>query len=312
MEIFSKVVEGSSFAAAARHFRISPAMVSKHIRAIEEHLGVRLLNRTSRRVTPTEIGQDYYERCLRILGEIEQAERAAGDLNTTPRGQLRVSASYAFGTSHLAPAIARYLAAYPEVAVELALSDRFVDLIEEGFDVAVRIGHLPDSSLIARRLTSTSMVLCASPTYLERHGTPLTVGDLAEHNCLTYSLSKTRNDWPVASIPSRTKAIHISGRFTANSGEALRILALAGEGIVRLPWFIVEADLASGRLLQLLPDHETSEIPVNAVYPSNRFMSAKVRAFVDFIVGHFAESASQRPSTLFAATLHPLPGLHAV
>ena len=222
MAIFAKVVEGSSFAAAARHFQISPAMVSKHVRATETHLGVRLLNRTTRRVTLTEVGQDYYERCLRILAEIEEAERAAGDLNTTPRGHLKVSASYMFGTSHVAPAITRYLAAYPDVSVELILSDRFVDLIEEGFDVAIRIGHLPNSSLIVRRLATTRMVFCASPSYLDRHGKPQTVGDLSDHNCLSYSLAKVRNEWPFSGVPHRAKVAR-PGRFMTNSGEALRL-----------------------------------------------------------------------------------------
>ncbi len=284
-------------------------MVSKHVRAIEGHLGVRLLNRTTRRVSPTEVGQDYYERCLHILAEIEQAERAAGDLNTTPRGHLKVSASYTFGTSHLAPAIARYLAIYPEVSVELALSDRFVNLVEEGVDVAIRIGHLPDSSLIARRLASTHMVFCASPGYLEQHGKPLTADDLGNHNCLTYSRSKVRDDWPLRSTALRTKAVRVSGRFATNSGEVLRILALKGEGIVYLPIFIVDADLAAGRLMRLLPDYEASEMPISAVYPDNRFMSAKVRAFVDFIGEYFAEPA---PNALPVGTLRAIPALRAI
>src|SRR5712671_952472 len=177
MAVFVKVVEGSSFAAAARHFRMSPAMVSKHVKALEERIGVRLLNRTTRRVNPTEVGQSYYGRCLHILADFEEAEREAGDANVRPRGLLKISAPFTFGIAHVGPALADYLATYPDVSAELVLNDRSMDLLENGFDVAIRVGHLPDSSLIGRRLITAQTVLCASPHYLDRFGVPRTLQD---------------------------------------------------------------------------------------------------------------------------------------
>src|ERR1700731_4899218 len=187
MAVFSKVVECSSFAAAAPDFDMSRGMVSKHIRPLEERPGVRLLNRTTRHVSATEVGQNYYERCLRILGELEEAERAAGDLQAAPRGLLRVTTSVSFGAHQLAPAIADYLAAYPDVSVDLILQHNYVDLVEERIDLAIRLGQLADSSLIARKLYAVEMVLCASPGYLAANGTPLKPCDLAKHNCLIYT-----------------------------------------------------------------------------------------------------------------------------
>lgn len=289
MAIFVKVVEGASFAGAARHFRVSPAVVSKQVQSLESRLGVRLLHRTTRRVTPTEVGLTYYQNSLRILADLEEAERAASNVNATPRGVLKVSAPFSFGTAHAAPAIAEYLSTHPEVSVELALNDRFVDLLEEGFDIAIRIGELPDSTLIARRLIETQAVLCASPQYLQRHGEPRSLHDLAYHNCLIYSLSGRRGEWHFLDADENEEVVSVSGRFTANNGDALRVLALRGEGIVRLPVFIVEADLAAGRLVRVLPRYEAKKIPVHAVYPHGQFLSAKVRSFVDFMAAHFAK-----------------------
>jgi DNA-binding transcriptional LysR family regulator len=286
MAVFVKVVEGSSFAAAARHFRMSPAMVSSHVRAIEERIGARLLNRTTRRVSPTEVGQGYYERCVRILAEVEDAERAAGDANSTPRGVLRVSAPFTFGIAHVAPAVANYLAVYPDVSVELSLNDRYVDLIEDGVDVAIRAGQLPDSSLIARKLADVRVVLCASPRYLERHGAPQSPQDLAKHSCLSYSLSITRNEWRFGEGSGTPETVPVSGRCVANNGDVLRVLALKGEGIIRVPSYVVEEDIAAGRLVRLMPQYESLEMPVSAVYTPGRFLSAKVRAFVDFVAAH--------------------------
>src|ERR1700731_2143504 len=192
MAVFAKVVESSSFAAAARHFDMSPAMVSKHIRTLEERLGVRLLNRTTRRVSATEVGQNYYERCLRILNELEDAERAAGDLEAAPRGLLRVTTSGSFGAHQLAPAIADYLIAYPDVSIDLSLHDKYIDLLEERIDLAIRLGQLADSSLIARKLYPVEMVLCASPGYLAANGSPHTPRDLVKSNCLIYTYATPR------------------------------------------------------------------------------------------------------------------------
>jgi DNA-binding transcriptional LysR family regulator len=300
MSVFVKVVEGSSFAAAARQLRMSPAMVSKHVQTIEERLGVRLLNRTTRRVSPTEVGQSYYERCLRILSELAEAERAAADSNTTPRGLLKISAPFTFGIAHVAPAIAAYLAAHPDVSIALSLRDRFVDLLDEGFDLAIRIGQLPDSSLIARRLIAIQTILCASPTYLRQHGTPHRPRDLATHNCLVYASSASRGEWRFLDRHGTAETEQVSGRFTADNGDALRILALEGEGIVRVPIYIVDADLAAGRLVRVLADYEAAATPVSAVYPHSRFLSAKVRSFVDFLAAHLQRPPSDEPAALDA------------
>ena len=294
MAVFVKVVEASSFAAAARHFGMSPAMVSKHVQTLEERLGVRLLNRTTRRVSATEVGQNYYEHCVRILSDIEEAERAAGDLQTAPRGLLRVSASVSFGMRHLAPAIADYLATYPEVSIELSLDDPYVDLLEERFDVAIRLGRLADSSLIARKLGSVETILCASPAYLERNGAPQIPGDLAKHNCLVYTYATPQSVWHFVNQNGIEDAIRISGRFLANSGDALLTLALKDAGVILAPDYIVEDELKAGRLVRLLPAYKAVETPVHAVYPHSRFLSAKTRTFVDFLTLRFGHSARIR------------------
>jgi DNA-binding transcriptional LysR family regulator len=285
MDVFVKVVEASSFAAAARHLRISPAMVSSHVRALEERLGARLLDRTTRRVNPTEVGQSYYERCIRILAEVDEAERAAGDANSTPRGHLRVTAPFTFGTGHVVPAIAEYLATCPDVSVELALNDRLSEPLEEGFDLAIRVGPLPDSSLIARRLISAETVICASPEYLSAHEEPTKPQDLARHNCLVHSRPRG-GEWSLLDRHQNTITVRVSGRFIANNGDVLRALALKGQGIICVPSFIVDADLATGALVQLLGDYGVSQTPVSAVYPHSRFLSAKVRAFIEVLAAH--------------------------
>jgi DNA-binding transcriptional LysR family regulator len=290
MAVFVEVVDASSFAGAARRLSMSPAMVSTHIQALEQRLGVRLLNRTTRRVSVTEVGQDYYERTLRILADMKEAERAAGDLQTAPRGVLRVTTSVSSGTRFLGPAIAEYLALYPDVSVELSLDDRYIDLVEQRFDLAIRMGHLADSSLIARKLGSVGSVLCASPAYLEAKGTPQTPRDLARHNCLVYTHATKQNVWRFTHKDGGEVAVHISGRFLANNGDVLLSLALKDAGVVLVPQFIADSDLKAGRLVRLLPDYETPQFPVNAVYPHSRYVSAKTRTFIDFIAARFERS----------------------
>lgn len=295
MAVFVKVVETSSFAATARHLGMSPAMVSRHVQLLEERLGARLLNRTTRRVSPTEVGQIYYERCLRILSELEEADRAASELQSVPRGRLRVTAPMTLGTRHLAPIIADYLHHYPEVAIDLSLDDRCVDLLEEGFDLAIRIGALADSSLIARRLTSAEMVLCASPDYLKRHGPPQTARDLEQHNCLAYAYSRSRNEWRIIGPSGTEEIIPVSGRFLANNGDALRIVAREGIGIILAPQFVIEEEMKAGHLVQVLPGYRAVAMPVHAVYPHSRYLSAKARTFIDFLVASFSRSSQTEP-----------------
>jgi DNA-binding transcriptional LysR family regulator len=287
MAVFAKVVESASFAAAARHFDMSPAMVSKHVRTLEERLGVRLLNRTTRHVSATEVGQNYYERCLRILSELEDAERAAGDLQAAPRGLLRVTTSVSFGAHQLAPAIADYLIAYPDVSIDLSLHDNYVDLLEERIDLAIRLGQLADSSLIAKKLYAVEMVLCASPGYLAANGTPQKPRDLSKHSCLIYTYAAPRA-WAFTDPGGKEEVIRISGRLLANGGDALLALALKDTGILLGPDYLVADALSTGRLVRLLPDYKTQETPVYAVYPHSHFLSAKTRTFIDFLAARFA------------------------
>jgi DNA-binding transcriptional LysR family regulator len=286
LSVFTKVVELSSFAAAARHFGLSPAMVSKHILALEERLGARLLNRTTRRVSPTEIGREFYERSTRIIADLDEAEQAASDSQATPRGLLRVNAPLSFGVRHLAPAIVDYLAACPTVAVDVTLTDRIVDLVEEGVDLAIRIARPADSSLIARQIAPCLVVACAAPDYLAKHGAPHRPADLVGHNCLGYSYAALRGEWRFSG-PDGVASVHVAGRLSANNGDLLRLAALAGEGIVLLPSFLVGDDIAAGQLVTILPGYTPDALAIQAVYPHRRHLSVKVRSFVDFLVARF-------------------------
>jgi DNA-binding transcriptional LysR family regulator len=288
LSVFVKVVEGSSFAAAARHFGLSPAMVSKHIVSLEERLGARLLNRTTRQVSPTEIGREFYERSTRILADLDEAEQAASALQATPKGLLRLNGPLSFGIRHLAPAIIDYLAACPEAAIDVTLSDRVVDLVDEGFDLAIRIARLADSSLIARRITPCRIVACAAPAYLKKHGAPRRPADLTAHNCLGYSYAAFRNEWRFTG-PDGAVSVRIAGRLNANNGDVLRLAALRGEGIVIQPTFLIGDDLASGELVSILPGFVPDELVIQAVYPHSRHLSVKVRSFIDFLVARFGQ-----------------------
>jgi DNA-binding transcriptional LysR family regulator len=288
MSVFVKVVARRSFAVAARELRLSRAGVSKHVLALEQSLGVRLLNRNTRRLSLTEVGTVVHERYARILEEIDEVEASAGALQMTPRGVLRVASSVSFGIAHLAAAIADYLAKYREVSIDLVLNDRTIDLIEEGFDVAVRVGHLADSSLIARRLAPIRLVLCTSPEYLARYGAPTHPSDLQHHDCVVYIFREGHGEWRFVGPDGAEETVHISGRLRANNGNLLRVAVLKGQGIGLAPTFLVGEDLAAGRLLRLLPDYAPVEEDLAAVYPHRRQLSAKVRSFVDFLAERFA------------------------
>lgn len=290
LEVFVKVVEGNSFAAAARHFGMSPAMVSKHVQALEERLGARLLNRTTRRLSLTEVGRAYYERSRQVLADIEEADRAVGDLQAAPRGILKLNAPFSFGIRHLGPALADYLATYPEVTADVTLSDRYIDLLAEGVDLALRIGQLADSSLVARRLAPVRLVVCAAPDYLKRRGIPQTPKDLAEHECLEYTYASNPREWHFSTADGRSEVVRVSGRLLCNNGDILRTAALAGTGIVRGPTFIVGEDVCAGRLVPLpLSGYEPPDGALYAVYPPGRHLSAKVRSFIDFLARRFGE-----------------------
>jgi len=291
MEAFVRVVEKGGFTAAAEDLRLSRAMVSKHVQDLEAHLGARLLNRTTRKLSLTEAGRVYYDRSTQLLAELAETEEAVGELQAKPRGRLRVNAPVSFGSLHLAAAIADYMAAYPNVAVELTLNDRIVDLVEEGYDVAVRVARLADSSLIARRLAPCRHVVCASPGYLKRHGRPEHPTDLARHNFLGYSYSAAGDERRFDG-PDGSTSIQLKGTLQANNGDALCAAAVAGGGIAVLPTFIAGSDIIAGRLIPILTQYQISEPAIYAVYPPGRHLSVKVRSFVDFLVPRFGERPS--------------------
>jgi DNA-binding transcriptional LysR family regulator len=288
LEIFVKVASSGSLSAAARAMGLSQTMVTKHVAALEARLGVKLFHRTTRRLSITEAGRNYLEVSERILAEIEAADASVAADRIEPRGLLRLNAPMAFGTRQIAPLLAEFTALNPRVTIELGLNDRLVDLAEEGWDLAIRIGNLRNSSLIARRIAPCRVVVCAAPSYLKARGTPQTVSSLAEHNCLGYTLSQTSVDRWVFGVRAEVN-VQVSGNLRANNGEALRTAAIAGQGIIYQPTFIVADELRAGTLVALNLDQPTVEFGgIYAVFLPDRHPPAKVRGFVDFIATSFA------------------------
>ena len=290
MKMYVAVVDGGSFAAAADKLEMSRAMASKQIQKLEEHLGTRLLNRTTRRLSLTETGRAFYERSLQIIGDVEEAEQIAGQMTRRPQGVLRVTLPLSYGQHRLAAIIGDYTQAYPQVQLDISLSDRKIDLVEDGLDLAIRIGALPQSDLIARKIGGVHSVVCAAPAYLARHGAPGTPAELAGHACLGYTLSGGGTDWRMEG-PDGPLTVAISGPIRADNGDIIRLAALSGAGILFQPQFIVDDDLAAGRLVRLLPQWQSAELGVYAVYPSRKHLSAKVRTFVDFVAAALAGNA---------------------
>ena len=286
MAVFAKVVEARSFTAAAAELGMSKSAVSKQITRLEDRLGARLLNRTTRRLSLTETGAAFYDRCARVVAEAQEAELAVTHLQSEPRGTLRVNAPMTFGHLHIAPAIPDFLARYPEVRVDMTMNDRFVDLIDEGFDVAIRIARLTDSSLIARRLAPDRRILCGAPAYFAKHGEPRTPDDLAAHNCLSYAYVSDTDQWQFIDGEG-TRSVAVRGNLRANNGDAIRQALLAGLGVAVLPSFIVGPDIQAGRLKEVLRDYLPNRASVYAVYPHSRHLTAKVRVFVDFLADRF-------------------------
>jgi len=287
MEAFVRVVELGSFAGAADALGLSRAMVSKHVGALEARLGVRLLQRTTRRLSLTEIGRSYFERARDVLQQIAEAEDAAAALQSAPRGTLRLNAPVSFGVQHLAPALAAFQTQYPDLHVDLTLSDRFVDIVEEGVDLAIRIGRLQDSALIARRLAPCRIVIAAAPAYLAAHGTPAHPHDLAGHNCLGYAYATREGEWFFHGGDGRPVTVKVRGNLVTNNGDALLAAGLAGQGIIRVPTFMVGDTPIDGALRIVLPDWRAYDLTIHAVYPVNRHLAAKVRVFVDFLADRF-------------------------
>lgn len=283
---FTRVVQHGSFAAAARDLRLSRSAVSKYVIELEQELGSQLLVRTTRSASPTENGQAYYERCIAILADLEEADRAVALLQSEPRGLLRINAPMSFGTLHLGRAVADFMEKYPQLQIQLVLSDQQIDPVQEGFDVTLRIADLPSSSLIARKIAPASRVVCAAPSYLARRGLPKHPAELRDHDCLTYGYLATGNQWKLTG-PDGDHWIRIPWTLCSNNGEVLRDAAVKGRGIVMLPTFIVGADLQEGSLRSILTDYSAPEISVHAIYPPTRHVSVKVRMFIDFLVERF-------------------------
>ena len=285
---FVKVVETGSFARAAQRLDTSVSSVSRHVSELEAHLDARLLNRTTRRLSLTESGRVFHERCVQLLADLDEAEVSAGAATILPRGTLRLTASITFGSRHLAPAIADFITRFPAMRCDVELSDRAVDLVDEGYDLAVRIGAIGSQNLVSRKIGETHMVCCASPAYLARRGEPATPEDLAAHACLTYEYTSQRSVWPFRDRDGRSRDVRIAGPVHANNGRFLEGLAVAGAGVVCEPDFIVGPDVRAGKLTPILRDFVPPASPIYVVYPSRRHLSAKVRAFTDFLVARFA------------------------
>ncbi len=283
MRSFVQVVDSGSFAQAADRLGISRAMVSKNVMALEAHLNVQLLHRTTRRLGLTEAGEQFHARCRQILADLAEAEASVATLSDEPRGLLRVNCALSFGLRHLAPAIGEYLRRYPGVSVEIDYGDRVVDLVEEGYDLAIRIGASLQPTLVVRRLATARVVVCALPAYLKQHGTPRVPADLAAHACLGYSYWSGGDAWTFESRDGERASVLVAGPLRANNGDSLLAAALAGCGILLQPTFIVGDALADGRLVTVLDDWSIAPLGVYAVYPSRRHLSAKVRTFVDFV-----------------------------
>ncbi len=289
LRVFKAVADAGSFVAAAATLRFSRAAVTKHVTHLEDRLGTRLLQRTTRRVALTEAGARFHERCTHVLADLEEAERDATQVNVEPRGTLRVNLPYAFGTAHVAPLLAEFHRTCPSLRLELWLNDRFVDLIEEGFDLAIRISEaLPPSSLVARKLANCRFVVCGAPSYFAQHGEPRGPNELRAHACLGYALSSPLDhDWSFVCPESRRHVVHVDGTLRSNSVDLLRAAAVAGAGVAVLPSFVVGEDLKGGRLRAVLTEYALPEYGVFAVYPSRKHLPAKVRAFAEFLADKY-------------------------
>ena len=288
MASFVAVVEAGSFVAAADALGLSKAAVSRHVGDLEKRLGARLLHRTTRRLSLTDDGQRFYARAKEMLAAVDEAESEISSRSGEPSGLLRIGAPLTFGVLHLAPLWPRFLAAHPKVSLEVALSDRIADLVEEGFDLAVRITNLPDSQLVSRRLATTRMVACASPGYLAAHGAPAHPHDLARHAVVGYTYWAAKDEWTFSADDGSTASVRTRPRLVANNGDTCRAAALAGHGIVLQPDFIVAGDLRAGALVEVLPGWRALSLGIHAVYPSRKYLPIRTRRMLDFLAEAFA------------------------
>jgi len=303
MNSFVKVVECAGFAAAARRLDVSPSIVTAHIKSLEDRLGVLLLNRSTRKVSLTEIGQAYYERCIQILSEIDEADQIAQSSQANPRGLLRLNLAQALPPVLAAP-MAEFLSLYPEASLRVTVTSRMVDLIEEGFDLAIRLIPTHDSSLIVRRLASYRMVVCGAPTYFARRGRPDDPMQLGQHNCLFFYDSLWGREWRFAG-PNGEQVVAVSGNLETNSVVAMRMAAMLGEGLLCVPLFMVASEIKSGQLVPILTKFMPFEFSIDALYPHRRHLSAKVRSFLDLVAKHFRQADWMDADVLHGAVTKP-------
>ena len=290
------VVESGSFVAAAQRLHSSKAAISRYIQELETYLGVRLLQRSTRRVALTEAGRDYYQRAKQILSDLDDADSAVGANNASLIGNIRINAALTFGTRYLAPLWAEFMERHPAITLDIELNDRQVDLLEEGFDLAIRIGNLADSTLVSRRLANSHAVLCASPAYLEKHGTPTTPEELAQHQVIAYSYLPTGDVWHFHSATNGERTIAVKARMHTNNGDTIRAVVLAGQGIALQPIFQVGPDIKEGKLLTFLPEWSGPAFGIHAVYPSRKHLSLKVKTLIDYLAEKLAGTDWQTPA----------------
>lgn len=294
MEAFATVVDQGGFTDAAKKMGISKSAVSKHVSSLEARLGARLLNRTTRRVSPTEIGLAYYDRARRVLNDAGEADALVTSMQSAPSGLLRISVATDFGVNHLSPVLGDFLQEFPDITVNMVLNNRYVELISEGFDMAIRIGELEDSTLRARKLTETTRRMIASPEYLEKYGRPTKIDDLNDHKLLHYSNQANSAVWKLTAPSGEKRQVRTAGWLTVNDGQSLLNAAISGLGIAYLPSFLYAEAQQQGLVEEAIPELPVETQGIYAVYPPGRFTQPKVRAFIDFLVQAFAEKGPDR------------------
>jgi DNA-binding transcriptional LysR family regulator len=304
MEIFARVVEEGSFSAAARRLSLSKSVVSKHIARLETSMGVHLLNRTTRAVTVTEIGREFYARCAEMLAIAEQADSAATQMQSEPRGRLKVAVPVSLGMLYVAPALPQFLESCPELSVDLTLTNTTNAQIEPGVDVGVVVASEMPPGVIARRIGIVERRLCAAPAYVGRHGTPASAHELASHSCVLFSASEAPRRWELQGVDGNC-SIDVNGRLAFNNQGAIRQAVLQGGGIALLPMYLIATDIARGDLVTVLPQYRPVDASISAVFPSNRHIAAKVRAFVDFLVDRLRRDFGSLASHTEHAALPP-------
>lgn len=293
MEAFATVVDQGGFTDAAKKMGISKSAVSKHVSSLEARLGARLLNRTTRRVSPTEIGLVYYDRARRVLNDAGEADAIVTSMQSAPSGLLRISVATDFGVNHLSPVIGEFLKEYPDITVNMVLNNRYVELISEGFDMAVRVGELEDSTLRARKLTETTKRMIGSPSYFQKYGRPQRIDDLNEHKLLHYSNQAAGNVWRLTAPSGERRQIRTAGWLSVNDGQSLLNAAISGLGIAYLPSFLYREAMEQGLVEEAIPSLPGEFLGIYAVYPPGRFTQPKVRAFIDFLVASFADKGPE-------------------